>query len=226
MGHPVGVQPDLLLPTTVSLNCANQTEAGVLGMFLAKISGKSVVSGEEITAHSQVFVVRGKCCLLSRSILSELGCLPEKFPEIGRFPNSKAIDQPAGGTSGIILSSVGSTSGGDQPVRQPEGECDPDSPLPCSCPRTESQPTPSPPPMTPSPSPPPSSVPVSVRPKRERKPNSLYSPEVYDLSKVDIESGDDDDLGLSGLVEDSATLSRKQVIQMFKYIMDRLPADQ
>ena len=133
----IGMRPDLLLPTTVSLNCANQTEAGVLGMFLAKISGKSVVSGEEITAHSQVFVVRGKCCLLSRSILSELGCLPEKFPEIGRFPKSKAIDQPAGGNSGIILSSVSSNSGGDQPVRQPAGECDPDSPLPCSCPRRE-----------------------------------------------------------------------------------------
>ena len=36
----------------------------------------------------------------------------------------------------------------------------------------------------------------------------------------------DDDLGLSGLVEDSVTLSRKQVIQMFRYIMDRLPEDQ
>ena len=95
-----------------------------------------------------------------------------------------------------------------------------------SPPATESQPTPSPPPMNPSPSPPPSTVPVNVRPRRERKPNSLYSPEVYDLSKVDIESDDDDDLGLSGLVEDSVTLSRKQVIQMFKYIMDRLPEDQ
>ena len=95
-----------------------------------------------------------------------------------------------------------------------------------SPPATESQPTTTPPPTAPSPSPPPSTVPVSVRPRRERKPNSLYSPEVYDLSKVDMESGDDDDLGLSGLVEDSVTLSRKQVIQMFKYIMDRLPEDQ
>ena len=32
-----------------------------------------------------------------------------------------------------------------------------------------------------------------------------------------------DELGLGGLVENSPTLSRKQVIDMFKFILDRLP---
>ena len=32
-----------------------------------------------------------------------------------------------------------------------------------------------------------------------------------------------DDLGLGGLEEDSPTLSRQQVIDMFKFIIDRLP---
>ena len=134
-----------LLPTVVSLNCANLTEAGVLGMFYAKVSGKSVVDEKEITASCQVYVVKGKCCLLSRAILSALGCLPEEFPEIGRFSNPKATNRLAGGTSQNIFSLVVSSSGVEggesmgpkEPVRQPAGECDPDSSLPCSCKRRQ-----------------------------------------------------------------------------------------
>ena len=35
--------------------------------------------------------------------------------EIGRFPKHQAMEQPAGGTSRIILSVAGSSSGGDKP---------------------------------------------------------------------------------------------------------------
>ena len=128
-----------LLPTRVSLNCANHTKAGVLGVFMAKISGVSVVTGKEITVQSMVYVVKGKSCLLSRATLTALGCLPDNFPEVGRFPILEAANQPAGGASKNTFSLAGFPSGvgGGKPVRQPEGECDPDSDLPCSCPRRQ-----------------------------------------------------------------------------------------
>ena len=47
---------------------------------------------------------------------------------------------------------------------------------------------------------------------------------MYDLSKAGIENRDDN-LGLEGLVEDSTTLSRGQVIELFKFILARLPED-
>ena len=73
-------------------------------------------------------------------------------------------------------------------------------------------------PMPSSPLPPP----AVARPRREVKPNPKYSPELYDLSKIShVEELDD--LGLGGLEEDSPTLSRKQVIDMFKFILNRLP---
>ena len=65
---------------------------------------------------------------------------------------------------------------------------------------------------------------LTTLPRRERKPNSLYNPEMYDLSKAGIENRDDN-LGLEGLVEDSTTLSRGQVIELFKFILARLPED-
>ena len=40
----IGLQPDLLLPTTVSLNCANQTEAGVMGKKTFNASPKKIPS--------------------------------------------------------------------------------------------------------------------------------------------------------------------------------------
>ena len=64
--------------------------------------------------------------------------------------------------------------------------------------------------------------PAVARPRREVKPNPKYSPELYDLSKIS-QMEELDDLGLGGLVEDSPTLSRQQVIDMFKFILNRLP---
>ena len=77
---------------------------------------------------------------------------------------------------------------------------------------------------TPSQTPPPSTDISSERPKRERKPNSLYDPAIYDLSKAGVET-EGDNMGLEGQIEDSTTLSRGQVIELFKFILARLPEE-
>ena len=85
-------------------------------------------------------------------------------------------------------------------------------------PTTQDPPMPSSAPTPSSPLPPP----VFARPRREVKPNPKYSPELYDLSKISHVK-ELDDLGLGGLEEDSPTLSRRQVIDMFKFIIARMP---
>ena len=110
--HPQSCQIQIVLPLITSAPRNPQFCQVQESWFFAKISVKSVV---DTHARSQVVMVKGESCRLSRSLLSESGWLPERFPVIGRFSKSQATDQPAGGTSGIILSSVGSSSGGDQP---------------------------------------------------------------------------------------------------------------
>ena len=56
-----------------------------MGVFLAKISGTSKETGQNKTVHTMVYVLRGANCLMSRSTLQELGCLPKSFPEVGKF---------------------------------------------------------------------------------------------------------------------------------------------
>ena len=79
-----------LLPTRVSLDCANNTKAKVLGVFLGKIWGNSVVTGEKVMIPGMVYVVRGKAYLMSKTTPRALGCLPEDFPEVGRFLHHKS----------------------------------------------------------------------------------------------------------------------------------------
>ena len=75
------------------------------------------------------YVLRKGANLLSRTTITKLGLLPTTFPQV-----------PLGGSSVMGSSSatqdqvvVADTS----EVRQPDGECDPDSPLQCSCPTRE-----------------------------------------------------------------------------------------
>ena len=69
----------------MGLYCANDSKAQYLGVFLAKISGTPEDDGQERTVHTLVYVLKGSNCLMSKSILMKLGCLPKAFPEIGRF---------------------------------------------------------------------------------------------------------------------------------------------
>ena len=111
----------------------------------------------------------------------------------------------------------------DFPPEQPDQLETPPAPEPPVLVSPES-PAPTPPqsPALPPPQSPPSTVNRGDRPKRERKPNSLYNPDIYDLSKAGVENNSDN-MGLGGLIEDSTTLSRGQVIELFQFILARLP---
>ena len=116
-----------LLRSQVSLDCANQTKAKLLGLFLSKISGVSVITGEGKIAHGMVYVIEGKSCLVSMVTLRDLGCVQEEFPEIVRF--SWAVAALRAMTSTGHHGADGGSHGGEV--------CDPDSPLSCSCPRRQ-----------------------------------------------------------------------------------------
>ena len=88
--NKIGLVREHLLRTAVNLDCANETEATVLGVFFAKISGRSVVTGEETTTKSMVYVIKGKVCLMSKTTLTALGCLPKEFPQIGKYLDTEA----------------------------------------------------------------------------------------------------------------------------------------
>ena len=130
---PLGMATRDLLPTRVSLDCANNTKAKVLGVFLGKIWGKSVVTGKTVMVRGMVYVIRGKACLMSKTTLRALGCLPEDFPEVGRFLRNN-------GNSAAANSIGGADQVNQDPLRQAEGECDPDPDAPpCRCPRRQFQ---------------------------------------------------------------------------------------
>ena len=56
-----------LLSTRVTLDCANNTKAQVLGVILAKIWGDSVVTGDKVLVRGTVYVIKGKACLMSKT---------------------------------------------------------------------------------------------------------------------------------------------------------------
>ena len=108
-------------------------------------------------------MVVGSVMLLSEAALKDLGVIPQSFPEIGAFGgNEEMTDGTCRFTAAgkfipdqshlpitvaavednhdPVASSRAIARDSDQiksPVkaRQPEGECDPESPLPCQCPR-------------------------------------------------------------------------------------------
>ena len=129
-----------------------------MGVFFAKISRRSVVTGEETTTRSMVYVIKGKVCLMSKTILMALGCLAKEFPQIVKYLDAEArlVSREACQVLGIVKKDaphIGSykTANSDnlsandwcsyrgnlgshpEAVGQPSGECNPDSPLPCSC---------------------------------------------------------------------------------------------
>ena len=91
-----------LLRSSVGLDCANNSEAGNLGVFLGNISGTSQFYGLERTVQNMVYVIKGDICLMSKATLISLGCLPANFPEIGKF------NQP---TRGAAVSKVTAGAG-------------------------------------------------------------------------------------------------------------------
>ena len=74
--------------------------------------------------RGMVNVIRGKACLMSKTTPRALGCLPEDFPEVGRFFHPKS--------NSVTAHSVGGEDNhvDQEPLRQAEGECDPNPDAP------------------------------------------------------------------------------------------------
>ena len=144
----IGLDVSCLLRTKVELDCADGTPASTLGVFMAKIRGKCLDTNQELTSQSMVYVIPGTTCLLSRKTLEDIGCLPRGFPKIGQFTDNSNIAM-MGITKYIteevkedkilknkdINVEVEENKIMKNNIRQPKGECDPESDLPCSCPR-------------------------------------------------------------------------------------------
>ena len=81
----LGLDEEGLLRSSVGLFCADDTKAHYLGVFLAKITGISEATRQSKTVHTMVYVIKGANCLMSRSTLQGLGCLPKSFPEVGKY---------------------------------------------------------------------------------------------------------------------------------------------
>ena len=72
-----------------------------------------------------VYVIKGKACLMIKAKLRALGCLPEKFPEAGMFIHP--YSNIAAGTNSVGEETPEEGHADQEPFRQPEGECDPDT---------------------------------------------------------------------------------------------------
>ena len=83
--HKLGLSREQLLPTKVGLDCANARWTSVMGVFVAKVSGRLVTTGTDTTVRSMVYVINGDFCLTSRGTVLVIGCLPQQSPEIGQF---------------------------------------------------------------------------------------------------------------------------------------------
>merc|ERR1712106_453363 len=86
----LGLDKEGLLRSSVGLYCADNMKAHYLGVFLAKITGTSETTKQSKTVHTMVYVIKGANCLMSRSTLLGLGCLPKSFPEIGKYDEDNA----------------------------------------------------------------------------------------------------------------------------------------
>ena len=119
----LGLREDQLRMPQVSLDCANKTEAEVLGVFFGEVSA---MEGDWKVDKVKVlfYVLKQGGDMLSRHTCERLGLINEDFPKPG-----SVVDGADKGHA-----EVHEMDGG---VYQEEGECDPDSELPCRCPRRE-----------------------------------------------------------------------------------------
>ena len=119
----LGLGEDQLRKPQVSLDCANKTEAEVLGVFFGKVSA---MEGDWRVDKVKVlfYVMKEGGDMLSRHTCERLGLIGKEFPKTGHVVNE-------GDRHHIDVQVV------DGGVYQEYGECDPDSKLPCRCPRRE-----------------------------------------------------------------------------------------
>ena len=111
-----------------SQSVATNDTANVVGVFFARVSGRSIAGGY-FTVRCMCYVLSTGGDLLSQECLVQLGVLPPSFPAVGQF-----ADNLEERTETVYKSSTLNMikSGGKQLAKQPVGECDPESILPVS----------------------------------------------------------------------------------------------
>ena len=117
----LGLAEDQLRKPRVLLDCANKTEADVVGVFFGEVSA---MEGDWKVDRVKVlfYVMKEGGDMLSRHTCERLGIIDEKFPKplhVGADEEHAEVQEVNGG------------------VYQEYGDCDPDSTLPCRCPRRE-----------------------------------------------------------------------------------------
>ena len=122
----LGLTENMLLRPGVSLGCANDTGADVIGVFFGLVMAK--YRDKQVKSKVLFYVLEKGKCLLSRSTCKVLGIIERDFPQVGRY--AKGVG---------VCAALCTQLGGDVQAQgyQPVGECDPDSVLPCQCPRRE-----------------------------------------------------------------------------------------
>merc|ERR1712208_59245 len=123
----LGLNESSLLETELSLGCANESDADIMGAFWGKVIHK--VNDMNTVVQVLFYVLRKGGSLLSRTTITKLGLLHPTFPQV-TLGGSSVTSSPSATQGRVVAADISE-------ARQPEGECDPDSPLQCLCPTRE-----------------------------------------------------------------------------------------
>ena len=76
----LGLNESSLLKTELSLGCANDSDAGIMGAFWGKVVHKA--NGNNTVVRVLFYVLRKGSNLLSRTTITKLGILHTTFPQV------------------------------------------------------------------------------------------------------------------------------------------------
>ena len=126
--HALGLVENQLLSPEVVVGCANESPAGVLGVFFWKVTAMEGLA--KVQVQVLFYVLRDGGNILSRHSCEKLGIVSKEFPKVGEHLIRPVNEDKKSGLEINVVERSGA-------VYQEEGECDPDSELPCRCPRRE-----------------------------------------------------------------------------------------
>ena len=88
----VGLRADLLLKSRMNISCANKSEAGIIGVFYARLQAPHCRTGKSIETRAMIYVIEGDALLLSKKAMRDFGCVSSKFPSAGVHLSKEQVD--------------------------------------------------------------------------------------------------------------------------------------
>merc|ERR1711895_210314 len=79
--HALGLVEDQLLSPEVMVGCANESPAGVLGVFFGKVTAMEGLT--KVQVQVLFYVLRDGGNILSRHTCEKLGVISSEFPKVG-----------------------------------------------------------------------------------------------------------------------------------------------